>query len=786
MNQLENIKKYDEYCSLNENLLGAERKEINRAFLKGEPIVFADGSSVKREDIVRVVTDAIQLLADQYTRTFEFANRTLNIIYLAHSAKYDTMAVDKNMNLYLNAGFVYNVLKMDPELIAAVIMHEVFHALFKHIERGENWLAANGKSKTASTWHDTNLAADIEVNQSLVKANLITEERLINEIKGLYLKNKDFQGTRTNVLTMEMILNDEDMMRKLREMCPDPDDPETRKQNTIKTTPEWNQGYKDAWNQIAGLIKKYGYKDVWKKLQDAGLINSVGEIDATKSIEDIKALAFIQVKSFDDYINENLNQPKEDKGQTYDDGFVTAFGKLINQLESAINQTSGGGMEGGGSQGGDYYDTDLKDEDLDEIELPGQNGGEGGGDNGLPDNIKSNNNSEDGQGSDDNQDGGGGDDSKSDSQQQSKSAGKGGKGKSADELTDDDINKLADDLEKKTKGGEDKISTSQEVSSGSKKSNSIGNTGSFQSEGLTDSELEEAGYSGDELKKIKEIIKANEEKNTPARLQKEIDSWKREIKDYTYLGKLLKAIDVDSAKYKNVWKQILERFLAKRTRRAGKDTPTGSNDWKHKKSIARGEYGIHHRMASKEPQDVNFLIDVSGSVDTELLEVISKSLVIYAKEFKYSGLNIAPWASTVNGVTTIEGFYKKGEDVLTDEIMEAISAGIAQCGGGTDAKAAMGAIIETIEETLKDPKKKLKDDVHIVITDGYFDYQGIESRLGSAVKSYFDRPDVGDRVVRNTVWMLYNTDDRTKEAWSNEIKNGTLIFLNSEVVKNNG
>ena len=84
----------------------------------------------------------------------------------------------------------------------------------------------------------------------------------------MYLKKSD---SGRDIVPMEIILDDEEYMNKLRSMCPPPPDPEQGGDNsTIETTDEWNNGYKDAWNKIAGLIKKYGHKGAWQKLLDAG------------------------------------------------------------------------------------------------------------------------------------------------------------------------------------------------------------------------------------------------------------------------------------------------------------------------------------------------------------------------------------------------------------------------------------------------------------------------------------------------------------------------------------
>lgn len=838
MRELQNIKSYDLFMGdlLTEDLIH-DQDYCNRAFINSGTIKFPDGSSVEPMEIINVVDKARWYLNDEYRRTFSFAQKTLNIIYLAHSNEVKTMAVDENMNLYMNAGFIYNTLKMDYLLVAAVIMHEVLHALYNHIERGINWLAANGKAKTPQNWHDTNLAADIEVNHTLVKIKLISMERLVNEIHGLYLAHpgEGIEGRRAgsvnyDIVPMEVILNNEEYMKKLREMCPPPVDPETKpKENRpeIKTSEEWNQGYKDAWNKIAGLIKKYGAQGAWDKMVEAGIINGMGEIMKDK-IMDVNKIQYLIVKSYDDFVNEDNKQ--DETGQTYEDGFNTAVGKLVNTIKSAL-QSGKGGSGGGGQQGqqGPKFNSDIKDDELDKITLPSPQGGESGdgeGD-GLPQNIEqiSSNNDQDGNNNQDGNDQNGNSQNGNDQnqsgdnsgKQSSKQAGKGGSGKSADQLTDKDSNQLVDDIA--SKGGksgktisdaEPEFADEQQGQQGGqegqgkqgqqggqgqsgrlKGSNEqlgIGGTGEFLDKLKGDEILKEAGYTDKQIEEINKVRKSNAVHNTKEKIRKEIDAVRRETEKSAHkiIGQFLDEIEVESEKYRNIWKKILEEFLANTTRRAGKDTPTGYNDWRKKSSIARGEYGIHHKMESKDPQDINVYVDVSGSVNMELLEVIAKSLVVFTQEWEYSGINICTWASESGGVEKIKDFYEKDEREVTKEILKIIGEGRSMRGGGTDSVAMISSVLNGIEESLNDDNKDEKDDVHIVITDGYFDFDNIEARMASAVRKTFNRPDLGEVVPTHTVWMLYDTAEDVRKRWTEEIKKGKLIFLNSEMVINNG
>ena len=239
-----------------------------------------------------------------------------------------------------------------------------------------------------------------------------------------------------------------------------------------------------------------------------------------------------------------------------------------------------------------------------------------------------------------------------------------------------------------------------------------------------------------------------------------------------YLQKVNEELIIESTKDKN----ILSEFLAKRTIRAGKDTTTGRNDWLSKRHIEMGDRKKH----SKNSQDINVYVDVSGTVNREFLEIIAESLVGYMKRYEYSGINICPWASTNNGVNKIETSKKKDENEIVKEILSVISTGIRQCGEGT---GEVSAIIDgIIEASLDDERKKIKDDVHIVITDGYLDHHNIESNI---IKAFKGR-DVSNIVPKNILWMLCDTDERDRKEWENEIKKGTLLFINSrEVVKDN-
>lgn len=765
MKQKFKVKNFDSFVlsnQINEGLTDSTQSICNQVFINSGLITYEDGTSVEPRDIVKAVDDAIAYLADEFSRTIDFANR-LNIIYLRSSKKIKTMAVDEHMNLYMNAGFIFHVLQMKTEYIAAVIMHEVFHVLYDHIQRGKNWVAAQGLSMSNALHRDNNLAADVEVNQTLVRLGIIDANALTNVIHGIYLKNK-YGGN--SVTPMEDILGNEEYMKLLREMCPPEVDPSKSGTNIIKTTKEWDKGFKDAWNKLSELIKKYGYKKVWQKLQENDIINGVGELNTSKDINDIMGMNFIQIKSFDEYITEKFSLDDMENGQTYNDGFTRGLMKVIGKLANAMN----GGGGGGKSKGGDKYDSDMDLDELDDLDIPEMSNDEEFGNDNDDDDDDANDPDK------------GGDGSKQ-SNKSSKSKGSGsGKGKSDDKITDDDLNKLAKDLKNKM----NKHGSSSNGSNGNDES--IGGTGSYvDSNKITDSVLKDSGYDQEAINRINKIRETNKIRNTETAIKKAKDDLRRNLtsSEAKIINGYLDAIEVSSEKYKNVWKEIMKDFLHNKTRRAGTKIDDDSINWKRKSRIALGIVGPQYLKVDQDPQDVNVYVDVSQSMKLDLLEVICKSLVIFSKQYKYSGINICPWATTSNGIHRVDDFDKRNEELVTDEILKIVSKSTAQCGGGTESSAVLSAMVDVVVNTLANPKKKKKDDVHVVITDGYFDYYGIEKTLRDAVKSGTDRDDVANKTPENTFWMIYDADDGLKEKWTKEITEGKVIFITSDVVIKN-
>ena len=876
MNNLKNLRTFDdfkEYYSLNESLGDNGQTAINRAFLNMGDIPLSNGEVIKPRDIVKVVNDAIIWIATEFRTYYSFA-KDCNIIYLINDPDCDTMAVDEHMNMYMDVLFIYHNLKMDKYWVAAIIMHEILHVVYNHIERGKNWLAANGKPIT--DFKDTNLAGDVEVNTTLVNKGVVTEEVLVKDLKGLFLSKKNLD--RTN-MPMEYILENEKLMEKLRGLASPPPTNNGQEQGEKKkedTTPEWDNGYKDGWDKIAELLKKYGAKKLVEVLQENGIILNNGMFNHASTQEDIDMLKFIQIKSLDEFLNESKSKKNDDGGQTegmfktYDQGYIDGVKKAIEQIVASVSENPESAMSGLPQGGGVEPNTKLTGNDLQELNLPdnpnapkqaqgsssfpqnvktkpttadkdlrvgdmggagnveqgepqeGDQSGQGGQDNsgkqnsdqqsgggksGQKSGDQKNEDGKSGQGGSDDKSGKdgdsndqkgdgksgqGGSDDKSQSNDQSgkqngdssqseqsgqKSAGR-GSGKGVDS-SQSDAQKLANDLKNKSQGGRPSYANKPNKSKSSQSDNAVGNTGSLISEdgsSFAKRALKNSGYSDEDIQKIvNDVVEKNKRLNSPEGVEEKRQRLYSKLPQNDPVKKYLDEIEVSAEKYKNIWKKIMRQFLGINNRKAGNDKMSRSVDWKSKRHIARGRLGVRHLTEAQEPQNINVYVDVSGSVNVEMLEVICKSLSIFCEQYRYSGINIIPWASSSNGVHEVKSLKKSSPEQVTKEILGYISEGIQECGGGTDLK---GAMLPELVSIYEDKTRTKKDDKHIIITDG--ETMGDESKIESLIEKH-----TSARVVRNCFWMIYDARQNVRSSWESSIQGGTLLFLDSKVVIGN-
>lgn len=757
------IKNFENYI-INEGIEDAGANAINKAFINRPPIDMGNGELVERKEIVKTVRDAITFLSFDWGSFFKFVSN-FTIVYILDCPDCQTMAVDDKMNIWMDARFIWKDLKHDPKLVGAVLMHEIFHVVYNHIERGQRWLVSQNKQLTPETSHDNNLAADVEVNVSLVRKGIIKKDTLKNEIRGLYLDKLE-----NNVPPMETILEDEKLMNELRNMHPFKNNTQEQENNNkeeITTTSEFDDAYVEMKNKITDLVNKYGPEKAIEKLREIGAVDGINPKPSEDlNPDDVFALNFLTIKSFDEFINESNSNGYSTKM----DGYRAAIEKAMQEIMSAINDgtsvSNGGENNNSQTIKSNIDQSKLKPMNLPKKENSNNNNSKSSSDSGLPSNVKQDSSDKQDSKNQDSQNGQDGQDSQ-DSQkgQDSQSGQSGNKGNSGDNAFSNT---------KKTNGNID-------ISYGEEK-DGIGKTGTFidskKSDKLSDSLKKTYGEHTEEV--LNQL-----EKNSIINTKEKLEQKRKEL--YNSLGSndIIKQIwdeaKKSESKFKAMWKKILKRFLSKATRNAGKDVKNMNDTrWFERRHMTIKTMASYHPTIGNDVQDINVYIDVSGSVSSAelLLQLIAQSLVTFLKSYNYSGINIIPWASSSTGIHKVESIKSGSSKKATDEILKHINDGIGQCGGGTDLDVCLDEIVET---TFQYKNRKQKDDVHIIISDGETSgYEnGVEDKIMKKVMKAGGNSSLAKKVVKNCIWMIY---DNNSTSWNNAIQDGELVKISSKNV----
>ena len=642
---LNNLMSFDIYKVVNEDLSGRSQRKSDEIFASKGDLQLASGAVVNARDVVNVVKDAVDEIKMEWTSFYNFA-KSATIFYTYNNPQCPTMYVTNTLEIHVSANYVHDTLKMDKDLVMAILMHEIFHVVYNHIQRGMNWLNSYGKQLNEQTAFDNNLAADIEVNATLVNKGIISYDRVTNECHALFLKKTtdDLSHDFVNVVSMENILEDDTAMDRLRHMTNYPWPQDQKQQNNQNDQQGDNEGESQSGSGSGSASGK----------GNSGPVGQQGKSgDSSKNQES----------------SENSDQDKKSNNSPKD---------------------------GNSSNGDSGRDNDSSGEKGASVGSPGDEG-------------------------------------------------------NAKDLSAQKAPKLCGEF------GDAK----------DKKSTSI-----FKNDDT---------YTEEEKSELEGIRKETEIRNSKSEMEKRKKEYINSLSKNDAIRKIIEKASIDSKKYENIWKKILEKFLEHR-HRPGTKVNGSKYDWMNKHRMANHMYGINiPKEAEDDPQDINLYVDVSGSMDDELISIICESILVYCNKYRYSGLNLIPWATESGRIYHIESINEKGKDQVNKEIIAILSNAPRECGGGTYAKATVNSIAKVCVENLKAKKKKTKDDVHIIITDGYIlGLETFETDMFHEVKSATNER-VAKKALRNTLWMIYDNNDHKRVEKS--IQNGKIVWMTSSIVK---
>lgn len=758
---------------------------FNRVFKEGPDIVLVNNLTgekliYKRSDIVDVVQKAIEDKMQYHFSTYFTFVKDFSIIYLLGCKDMTTMAVDDHMNLYIDAVFIARDLKMDPNLICAVLMHEIFHVVYNHVERSKNWLSARNLPLNKENMLEMNMAGDIEVNTTLVRKNIISIDRLVNEIHGLYLKEIE-----ENILPMEEIRENEKYMNKLRNQCNPPEnnnDGKNGEEQTITTTKEFDEGYVEMMNKIADMVNEYGAEETLKRLGEIGAIiddKVSDDFDTSK----ILSMNFLTIKNFDEFILEENQKNQQQNGySTKEDGYRAGLKKCIEEIKSALGMSpdSPSGQSGQGGQSVNI-NSNIDPSLLKRMNLPQNNkekkGKKSNGGNGLPSNVEKNGDSNESEMDDNNQE-----------NKQNKSKQNSGNGDQKGDQKGDQGYSLRDYISNRNPS-EENGGVDITYGSGNKKGEldetAVGKTGSFfsaEDESVSNS-IEEAirktyvdkdgNFSKELFDEVMEEIEENRTYNTKEIIEQKREDFYNNLDNNDPIKIIWKEARKSESQYKAMWKKLLRKFLNNKTRYARKEVESDMIKYMNARKMSIVKVAPTEIMIGQDVQDINFYVDTSGSINMQLVTLFVEALVTFMETFKYTGINIGLWAdSKPVGPFKVNCSKRRGKKGIITDIIDFIEKNKGKSGNGTDFRRSGVPMMKTNIEQYK--RRKKKDDVHIILTDGYLNdnTKGLEDYIENYIGG-----SIGKKAVKNCLWVLYDNFD---DNWDEDIKQGTVIRVSSK------
>lgn len=760
-----------------------ERKRTNRegnaaALIQLGKIFINDGTkngaTVEGREFVKVVNSALAFFEAKYPFEYKYISGS-PVIYLLDDSFCNTMAVDDRGVLYINVGFLYKKapygLDMKAGSICNILYHECMHTFLSHVSRSIVFNEKHNDQKL--TWKDMNIAADLEVNGTMVVDKVCTEN-FWELYKGCY--DKSVVG-----LPMESIAaNYKNIIDKFKAQPPQAMFGNQMNGHGVQS----GQGGQDGAQGQNGDENQKDYSKM--TAQEAAQ-------DAEKSADSAQLSADDAKRNF----GKNSQQAKDaqnaaDKARDAANKANDAANRgdtkeAQNQAKEAANQASKAEQAANGQQNDNQQNTQQGDQSG--MKQDGQQGKDGNsGQNGQEqsgdgDQV-SQSGSQDGNGS---QSQGGKDysnmsakDAAQDAMESANQAqeaanmAKKWSGENSQQAKDaqqaannakDAANKAAEaagrgDVKEAQKQARESAKQAKRASDAAKNAlnksennqkdkegnnNEDGGAGNGMGDNgksMYDAELHSGNGSKQTL--IGEILRKSDV-NSKLRKSLENSGFDKDTVDdvceevFTLnpksteelsalrdsiikgnpksgLAKICTDIKINNEVVENVWEEIVKKFLESNTLFMGKRKKTP--DRKHIKWGDRRTLGIdmirpYHPKADSAPQNINVLVDTSGSIDINTTLLFAQTLANCCDKLEYSGVTLIPFASVVDEKSAV---YFTGDEAKTDK--EAIINRVIEmavhnnAGGGT-------RIVPCVETILKYSQSEPKS-VWIIFTDGEF------------------------------------------------------------------
>lgn len=179
--------------------------EIDQMFADKGMLEFTEGGKVNAREIVFVVNTAAGRIKDADESFYCRYLQKSAILYTYNDSNIKTICVDESNNVYVSANYLYNVLKMNEELIYALLMNVAYRIMnlsFTEERRflskgmpksmGEDMLRGTNRPPVELTrplHHDMNIALDLRTNSRLLRSEILPYDSLKDGLNAICVNN---------------------------------------------------------------------------------------------------------------------------------------------------------------------------------------------------------------------------------------------------------------------------------------------------------------------------------------------------------------------------------------------------------------------------------------------------------------------------------------------------------------------------------------------------------------------------------------------------------------------
>lgn len=176
--------------------------DANNLFEEKNHVFLDDGAKVYTNIFVSKISSILSKLLEEYRPLKRGIMKDLIVFYVYNDKRVPTACVDENNHIYISVNYVYSILKMNDDLIYALLSNALVHSDYSDLADEHSFLSKGmprglftvgkyvGKpvQLTLPLHHTLNIAAEIKANNMVLGYGEISNDVLEEQMNAVALK----------------------------------------------------------------------------------------------------------------------------------------------------------------------------------------------------------------------------------------------------------------------------------------------------------------------------------------------------------------------------------------------------------------------------------------------------------------------------------------------------------------------------------------------------------------------------------------------------------------------